>query len=65
MKVNDATVHTVKAYLEYFQMLLRTVTEGKSYSTPFKEIDDDLIIQPGELIDLLNEVHKALSFTND
>jgi hypothetical protein len=31
----------------------------------FKEIDDDLVIKPYELIDLIDEVQKALRDPND
>jgi hypothetical protein len=31
----------------------------------FKEIDDDLVIKPYELVDLIDEVQKALQEPND
>ena len=65
MKLNSATVEIVKAYLEYSGSLLKTVIESKSYSTPFKEINDDLVIQPDELIAFINKVQNALVSTKD
>ncbi len=65
MKVNQATVEIVKAYLEYSSSLIRTVVDSKSYSTPFKDLDDNMIIQPEELIDLVNKVQKALVSAQD
>jgi hypothetical protein len=63
--VNAAAVEIVKAYLEYSGMLLKTVMESKSYSSPLKEINDQLVIQPDELVDLLNKVQKALVSAKD
>ena len=65
MKVNDATSEIVRAYLEYTSSIVRAVIESKSYSTPFKDIGDDLILKPDELIDLINNVQKALVSTKD
>ena len=65
MKLNSATVEIVKAYLEYSGSLLKAVIESKSYSTPFKEINDELVIQPGELVDFINKIQNALVSPKD
>lgn len=65
MKVNTATAEVVKAYLEYTSRIVTSVIESKSYSTPFKDISDELILKPDELIDLINKVQKAFVSTKD
>lgn len=65
IKVNTATSEIVKAYLEYTSSIVTAVIESKSYSTPFKDIGDQLILTPDELIDLINKVQRALVSTKD
>jgi hypothetical protein len=65
LKVNTATAEVVKAYLEYTSSIVTAVIESKSYSTPFKDIGDELIITPDELIELINRVQKAFVSTKD
>lgn len=65
IKINEATVAIVQAYLAYAGQLVRDTLANKGYGTQFKEIDDELVLKPGELIDFINKVQAALSSVND
>jgi hypothetical protein len=58
-------VGIIRAYLEYTREIVQSVLNKQGYSSEFKEIDDDLIIKPSELIDLINKVQNALVSAED
>lgn len=55
----------IRSYLEYSGEIVKSVLNKQGYSSDFKEIDDDLIIKPSELIDLINSVQNALVSAED
>lgn len=60
--VNHQVAQTTVAYLDYCARLVESVLNSKSYNTDkFKEISDDLIITPEELIDLVDKLQIAYS----
>ena len=64
--INVSTAQIIAAYLEYSGKLIEAVMNRQSIGgADFKEIDDDLVIKPYELIDLIDEVQKALRDPND
>ena len=64
--INQITAQIIEAYLGYAGKLIDSVLNKQSVSIQdFKEIDDDLVIKPYELIDLINEVQKALMDYSD
>ena len=64
--INKATAQIIDAYLNYSGKLIEAVLNKQGVSVQdFKEIDDDLVIKPYELIDLIDEVQKALQESND
>ena len=65
MEINEATAVIVRSYLEYTQEIVKSVLNKQGYSSEFKEINDDLIIKPSELIDLINKVQNALASAED
>ena len=65
MEINEATAVIVRSYLEYTQEIVKSVLNKQGYSSEFKEINDDLIIKPCELIDLINKVQNALASAED
>jgi len=65
IKINEATVAIVQAYLAYAGQLVRDTMANKSFGTAFKEINDDLVLKPDELITFVNQVQAALASIND
>jgi hypothetical protein len=65
IKINEATVAIVQAYLAYAGGLVRDTMANKTYGTMFKDINDDLVIKPEELITFVNQVQRALSSVGD
>jgi hypothetical protein len=66
VEINKATAQIIEAYLQYSGKLIESVLNKQGVSLQdFKEIDDDMVIKPYELIDLIDEVQKALRETND
>ena len=65
IKINEATVAIVQAYLAYAGALVRDTMANKSFGTAFKEINDDLVLKPDELITFINQVQGALSAVSD
>ena len=64
-EINDATVAIVQSYLEYTGEIVKSVMNKQGYSTAFKDIDDDLVIKPSELIELIDKVQNALVSVED
>ncbi len=64
-KINESTADIIRSYLEYTQEIVKSVLNKQGYSSEFKEINDDLIIKPCELIDLINKVQNALASAED
>lgn len=59
--INEVTADILKSYLQYCQALIEASMNRTSMGGPaFKEIDDDLVVKPYELIDLIDEIQKAL-----
>jgi len=65
IKINEATVAIVQAYLAYAGQLVRDTMTNKSFGTTFKEINDDLVLKPEELVTFVNQVQSALSSIDD
>ncbi len=63
--LNEVTASIVQSYLEYAGQLINTTLSKQGYSTTFKDIDDDLVIKPEELISLINSVQRALVSADD
>jgi len=63
--INEATVAIIDAYLEYAGKIVGDALNQQSYASSFKEINDDLVIKPDELIDLIDQVQKALLSARD
>ena len=63
--LNEVTATIVQSYLQYAGEIVKTTMSKQGYSTTFKEIDDDLVIKPTELIDLINSVQRALVSADD
>ena len=63
--VNEATVAIVQSYLQYTGQIVASVLNKQAYSTAFKDINDDLVIKPDELIELIDRVQRALVSTDD
>ncbi|MFW3145342.1 MAG: hypothetical protein ACMUIE_00845 [Thermoplasmatota archaeon] len=65
LKLDEITADIVKSYLEYSRTLITMVIEKQSYSTPFKDLNDDLVITPDELINLIDRIQKSLVSVKD
>ncbi len=65
IKINEATVAIVQSYLSYAAQVVGNAISKQGYGSTFKEIGDELIIQPKELIDLINDVQRALQSEKD
>ena len=65
VKVNEATVAIVQSYLDYVGRIITEVLNKQAYSTQFKEINDDLVIKPDELVALIDRIQNALLSAND
>ncbi|MDO9538315.1 MAG: hypothetical protein Q7J68_08365 [Thermoplasmata archaeon] len=60
--VNHQVAQTLDAYLDYCARLVESVVNSKSYNTDkFKEISDDLIITPEEIVQLVDKLQVAYS----
>ena len=60
--MNHQVTQTVDAYLDYCARLIESVLSSKSYNADkFKEISDDLIITPEEIIELVDKLQIAYS----
>jgi hypothetical protein len=64
-EINQATVAIVQAYLNYTGQIVRDALVQQGYDSRFKEIDDDLVLKPNELIELINKVQNALYSAED
>lgn len=64
-RVDSATAMIVQAYLKYASELVRESLAKDSYNSKFKELNDDLVITPKELIDLVYKVKIALFSPGD
>jgi hypothetical protein len=64
-EINDATVAIIEAYLNYTGQIVRDALGQQGYDSRFKEIDDDLVLKPNELIELINKVQNALFSAED
>jgi hypothetical protein len=66
IKINETTACILKAYLEYSGKVIDSVMNKQGISShEFKEIDDDLVIKPYELIDLIDQIQRALQEADD
>ena len=65
IKINEATVAIVQSYLEYTGSIIRDVLNKQGYTSEFKEINDDLVIKPNELIELIDNIQAALVSATD
>ena len=64
--VNDAAARIVAAYLDYAARVVTASLSRQGYSGDrFREIDDDLVVKPRELVDLVNRVQAALARIDD
>jgi hypothetical protein len=63
--LNEVTASIVQSYLEYAGLIINTTMSKQGYSTTFKDIDDDLVIKPDELINLIDNVQRALVSADD
>lgn len=64
-EINEAAVAIIQSYLEYTGTIVQSVMNKQGYSTVFKDINDDLIIKPSELIELIDKVQNALVSAED
>ena len=65
IKLDEITADIVKAYLTYSKDIILNILEKQSYNTPFKDLNDNIVIQPDELIDLIDRVQSALLSAKD
>jgi hypothetical protein len=65
IKINEATASIVQSYLEYAGEIVKSALNKQGYGSHFKDIDDDLVIKPSELIELINRVQNALVSAED
>ena len=64
--VNDAAARVVAAYLDYAARIVTASLGRQGYGGDrFREIDDDLVVKPRELVDLVNRVQAALARIDD
>ena len=60
--INHQVAQTMDAYLEYCAKLVEGVFNAKSYNTDrFKEISDELILTPDEIIQMVDQLQVAYS----
>jgi hypothetical protein len=64
-EINDAAVAIVQSYLEYTGGIISSVLSKQAYNTAFKDINDDLVLKPDELIEFIDQVQRALASTDD
>ena len=55
----------MQPHLAHAGRLVRDTLANKSFGTAFKEINDDLVLKPDELITFVNQVQAALASIND
>ena len=66
MSNNEHVARIVEAYLEYAAQVVQASLNRQGYGAEkFREIDDDLIVKPKELVDLINDVQRALAKSSD
>lgn len=63
--INQVTATIVQSYLQYASEIVSSALNKQGYSTTFREINDELVIKPSELIDLVNSVQRALVSADD
>jgi hypothetical protein len=60
--LNRETAEIVKAYLDYCARIVSAAVDSKGYhNEKFKDINDELILTPDELVQLIDRVQVALS----
>jgi hypothetical protein len=64
-EINEATIAIIQAYLNYTGQIVRDALGKQGYDSRFKEIDDDLVLKPNELVELINKVQNALYSAED
>jgi len=65
IKLDEITADIVKAYLSYSKDIVLHILEKQSYNTPFKDLNDSIVIKPDELIQLIDSVQSALLSAKD
>jgi hypothetical protein len=63
--INEVTASIVQSYLQYASEIVTTSLNKQGYSTTFSDIDDELVIRPSELIELINRIQGALVSADD
>ena len=64
--VNVHTAAIVSAYLSYAAQVVQASLTRQGYGAErFREIDDDLVIKPKELLTLIDDVQRALARADD
>ena len=60
--INQATSAIIQAYLQYASSVVSASLQKQGYGKDvFTQLDDDLIIKPYELLELIDMVQKSLS----
>ena len=60
--INHNAAEIVKAYLDYCARVVSAAVDSKGYhAEKFKDINDEMILTPDELIVLIDKVQVALS----
>ncbi|MGA1819830.1 MAG: hypothetical protein ACMUHU_02355 [Thermoplasmatota archaeon] len=65
IKLDEITADIVKAYLQYSKEIVLSILEKQSYNTPFKDLNDSIVIKPEELVELIDTVQSALLSAKD
>lgn len=60
-RINLFTAAIIESYLEYAGKIVHGAMTQQGYSPTFSEINDELIIKPDELIELIDKVQRALA----
>jgi len=64
--VNEHAAQIVSAYLQYAAEVVKASLNRQGYGAErFREIDDDLIVKPKELVALIDDVQRALARLDD
>jgi len=64
--VNAHAAQIVSAYLVYAAEVVKASLNRQGYGADrFREIDDDLVVKPKELVVLINDVQRALARSSD
>ena len=62
MLVNKVVADIVEAYLEYASKIVREAFKKEGYDAmKFKEVGDELVLTPNELIELVDKLQVAFS----